>query len=133
MNTCDMSRTRWVCAANHPMVATVSYQTVLMASARARGMATWSHTLTLSNPAASHACATVTMSAGVASGSHGMRINVDCACTGKIIPNANELMICSSRSVSRQTDELAVNLHTGVCDFTASSEEKGAAVAERTG
>src|SRR5437016_692173 len=92
MKTWDMSRTRSVWAANQPMVATVSYQTVLMASARARGMATWSHTLTLSNPAASHALATLAMSAGPASGSQGMRIKVDCACTGRIIPNFSDVM-----------------------------------------
>src|SRR3954452_21528347 len=91
MNTCDIRLMRSVWAASHPIVATVSYQTVLIASARSLGMATWSQTLTLSNPAASAALAMTAISAGPADGSHGMRINVDCAWMGRIMPNLREL------------------------------------------
>src|SRR4051794_8243970 len=92
MNTWESSCTFSVCAPSQLRVATVSYQTVLMASARARGMATWSQTPTKPYPLRSHACVTASSSAGPAVVSQSCRIIVDCACTGSCMPKLTPLV-----------------------------------------
>lgn len=65
-----ISRTRWVIPARKPRVATGSYQTVPMASASRRGMATWSQPAMYAKPVRSAVRAISARSCGVAAASH---------------------------------------------------------------
>jgi hypothetical protein len=64
------SRTRSVTEARNARVATGSYQTVLIAAASRRGMATWSQLAMYAKPERSAARAISTRSSGPAAASH---------------------------------------------------------------